>query len=239
MSDLSHTALLMQICHELSGCENKEQLTATKAKYNVATVKQAWAMLDAPIKDRIKDLCEEAPKLKERPRLWEISTSMTSLENIILDLLEDDSIEEDRKEALMSVAFCNWLAKSGDFEQKALMIAGYIKHQEALAEARKAEYRRLRALTEQAEKQAERLRGYLVREMQKTNKFRIEGATGKLSLRKKPKKVLLNCEPQEIPSEFVKVEFSPKLTAIKDYLDRHPDCDWAYLSESDFTLSIK
>ncbi len=239
MSNLVHTALLMQICHELSGCESKEQLTATKAKYDVATVKQAWAMLDAPIKDRIKDLCEEAPKLKERPRLWEIVGEMTSLENIISDLLEDDSIEDEKKEALMSVAFCNWLAKSGDFEQKALQVAQYIKHQEALAEARKTEYRRLRALAEQAEKQAERLRNYLVREMQKTNKSRIEGATGKLSLRKKPKKVLLNCEPQEIPSEFVKIEFSPKLNAIKDYLEKHPDCDWAYFSEGDCTLFIK
>jgi hypothetical protein len=239
MSDLRHTALLMQICHELSGCDNKEQLTATKAKYEVATVKQAWAMLDSPIKDRIKDLCEEAPKLKERPRLWEISGEMTTLENIISDLLENESIEEDKKEALMSLAFCNWLAKSGDFEQKALMVANYIKHQEALSEARKAEYRRLWALAEQAEKQAERLRGYLVREMQKTNKARIEGATGKLSLRKKPKKVLLNCEPQEIPSEFVKVEFSPKLNAIKDYLKDHPDCDWAYLSHDESCLLIK
>jgi hypothetical protein len=228
----------MKICHELSGCENKEQLTATKAKYNVATVKQAWAMLDTSIKDRIKDLCE-APKLKERPRLWEISGEMITLETIISDLLEDDSIEEDKKESLMAIAFSNWLAKTGDFEQKALMVAQYIKHQEALAEARKTEYRRLRALAEQAEKQVERLRGYLVREMQKTNKTRIEGATGKLSLRKKPKKVLLNCEPQEIPSEFVKVEFSPKLNAIKDYLDKHPDCDWAYFSEGDFTLLIK
>lgn len=239
MSDLSHTALLMKICHELSGCENKEQLTTTKAKYDVASVRQAWAMLDNPIKDRIKDLCEEAPKLKERPRLWEISGEITKLETIISDLLEDDSIEEDKKESLMAIAFSNWLAKTGDFEQKALMVAQYIKHQEALAEARKTEYRRLRALAEQAEKQAERLRGYLVREMQKTNKTRIEGATGKLSLRKKPKKVILNCEPQEIPSEFVKVEFSPKLNVIKDYLDKHPDCDWAYFSESDFTLLIK
>jgi hypothetical protein len=239
MSNLAHTALLMQICHELSGCESKEQLTATKAKYDVATVKQAWAMLDAPIKDRIKDLCEEAPKLKERPRLWEISGEMTSLENIISDLLEDDSIEEDKKEALMSVAFSNWLAKSGDFEQKALQVAQYIKHQEALAEARKTEYRRLRALAEQAEKQAERLRGYLVREMQKAKKTRIEGTTGKLSLRKKPKKVLFNCEPQEIPSEFVKVEFSPKLNAIKDHLQRNLDCDWAYLSDDESCLLIK
>ena len=239
MSDLAHTALLMQICHEISSCESKEQLTATKAKYEVATVKQAWAMLDTPIKDRIKNLCEEAPKLKERPRLWELSGDVIILENLISELLEDDSIDDEKKEGLMTIAFSNWLQKEGDFEQKALQVAQYIKHQEALTEARKAEYRRLRALAEQAEKQAERLREYLVREMAKVNKTRIEGATGKLSLRKKPKKVLLNCEPQEIPSEFVKVEFSPKLNAIKDYLEKHPDCDWAYFSEGEFTLFIK
>jgi hypothetical protein len=118
----------------------------------------------------------------------------------------------------------------------------FIQHQESLAEARKAEAQRLSKLAGQAGKQAERLRHYLANEMVKANKKSVKGVKHHLSLRKKPPRVIVNCQPSQLPPEYVKVEYTPKLTKIKDLLksDSQGAIDWASLSEShEYSVTIR
>lgn len=167
-------------------------------------------------------------------RLWELSDEIQQLENAIAAITEDDSLTDDDRENQLQKTFSKWLSTGESFKTKAEQVAAYIRHQESLAEARKAEARRIRTLAEQAENQANRLRHYLTNEMLRSSVDRIDGTTVKIGLRKKPPKVLLNIDPSELPSEYVTVEYTPKLAKIKELLkaDARSAIDWATLSEN-------
>jgi hypothetical protein len=63
---------------------------------------------------------------------------------------------------------------------------------------------------------------------------RIDGTTVKIGLRRKPPRVMLAIPPEELPSEYVQIEYSPKLSKIKELLkaDAQEAISWAFLSES-------
>jgi hypothetical protein len=174
-------------------------------------------------------------------KLWELSDEILKLEEAICLVQEEESLLDTEREARIQALFEKFLHVEGDFEEKALAVANYIRYQEALAEARKQEYRRLRALAEQAEGTAERLRSYLTRELLKAGKTKIEGVNGRVSLRRKPPRVILNCEPSELPSRFVKIIHEPRLAEIKNWLkNSNLEVDWASFSESEeFTIQLK
>ena len=173
------------------------------------------------------------------PKLWELADEMTELETAIANLENEDLTEQER-ENLLAQWFENWLDTNGDFDRKAENVACYIKHLEAITEARKTEYRRLRTLAEQSEKAGDRLREYLTENCLKAGKTSIKGIKANLTIKKKPARVILNCEPEELPPEFKKVEVTARLNKLKDYLKENPDCDFAVLSmRPEFSLTIR
>jgi len=172
-------------------------------------------------------------------KLWELSVNLTDFEDAIADI-QDSDLTEGEKEARINELFNEYLILDSDFDRKVEAVAVYIKRVEALTEARRAEYRRIRSLAEQSEKDADSLREYLVHYMNKHGKTRVEGTSCKVSLRQKPARVCLNCEPVELPSEFQRVNIEPKLNEIKKHLRLNPDCNWAFLSnQTEFSLMIK
>jgi hypothetical protein len=252
---------ILEIAQAMAESESKADLDLIKSRHSEKTIKEAWKSLDAPIKDKIKLLCEDSkPELeakpeskptlptpktpkkpaKTNPKLWELSSEVINLENSIVDIQEIEGLKEDEKEILVSKLMENWLESGKEFDIKAVQVAHYIKHLEAITEARKAEYRRLRELAEQSEKQAERIRAYLVSNMERTGKKKINGVTASLSLRKKPAKVVLEVDAELLPLEFQKVEVTPRLTAIKEYLKSNPDCGFASMADNQgFSVTIK
>lgn len=95
---------------------------------------------------------------------------------------------------------------------------------------------------EQAENQANRLRHYLTNQMLLTGQTRIDGVTVKIGLRKKPPRVMLNVPPEELPPEYVKVTYEPKLTLIKELLkvDATGLLGWASFSENhEYSVTIR
>lgn len=172
-------------------------------------------------------------------RLWEINEEIQELANYI-GIIEDSDLNPSVKDAKLERYFNSWLAINEKFNSKAENVAKYIKYLEALTKARQEEYRRLRELANQSEARAKQLREYLVKQMMVADKAKIEGTTCNISLRKKPDKVILEKEPQDIPPEYQKVEITAKLSAIKKMLKDNPDCDWASLSKlPDYSLMIK
>jgi Siphovirus Gp157 len=175
-------------------------------------------------------------------RLWELSEEIQDLENAIAHLTEDETLTEEERETKLQQAFNEWLEAGSTFKVKAGQVAAYIRHQDSLAEVRKAEARRLRTLAEQAENQANRLRHYLKCEMLRSGVNRIDEASAKISLRKKPPRVLLNVPPDSLPTECVKVTYEPRLTKIKELLkaDTIGAIDWATLSEDhEYSVTIR
>jgi len=178
-------------------------------------------------------------KKEEKMKLWELSDNLTDFEDAIADI-QDSDLTEQEKEERIDALFNEYLILDSDFDRKVEAVAAYIKRIEALTEARRAEYRRLRSLAEQSEKDADSLREYLVHYMGKHGKTRIEGKSCKVSLRQKPARVCLNCEPTELPIEFRRVMVEPKLNEIKKHLRLNPDTQWAFLSTiTEYSLMIK
>ncbi len=173
-------------------------------------------------------------------KLWELSEDLTNLDNAIFLISEDENITDEEKENLLNELFNQWLESEDKFIEKAVNCASYINHLEQLAELRKAEIKRLTALKNQVENQAKRLRSYLISHMMRTGKKKIEGVSCKLSLRKKPPQLELNCEVEDLPQEYQRITIEPDKTAIKKFIKEHGNKDWARLTDNDeYSLTIK
>ena len=179
---------------------------------------------------------------KNSTKLWELSDEIQNLENAISAIADDENLTDSERETKLQETFNQWLSTGESFKQKAEQTARYIRHQEALAEARKAEAKRIQTLAKQAENGAARLRKYLMNEMIRTDVKKIDGTTVKIGLRKKQPAVLLNVPAEELPAEYVQVSYKPDLTKIRKLLK----CDgigaigWAMLSENqEYSVTIR
>jgi glutamate mutase epsilon subunit len=175
-------------------------------------------------------------------RLWELSNEIQQLETAIASHLEDETLSDEQREIKLEETFNQWLSTGESFKVKAEQVARYIRHQEALSEARKAEARRIRELAQQAENQATRLRRYLTNQMLRSDVQKIDGVSTKIGLRKKQQEVLLNVAPEKLPAEYVKVTYQPDLTKIRALLkvDAQSAIGWASLSEShQYSVTIR
>ena len=173
-------------------------------------------------------------------RLWELSDNIQQLETAISDIQEDENLSDEEREIKLEETFNQWLETGENFKVKAEEVAAYIRHQEALAEARKNEAKRIQNLAKQAENGAARLRKYLVTQMIRSDLKKIEGVTCKIGLRKKQPSVLINVPAVELPPEYVKVSYKPDLAAIKKLLKSDAEIDWASLSEShEYSVTIR
>ena len=175
-------------------------------------------------------------------RLWELSEEIKQLEDAIALIIDDESLTESDRETKLQETFNQWLSKGESFKVKAEQVARYIRHQEALAEARKIEARRIRDLASQAENQSTRLRQYLTNQMMLSGVDRIDGVSTKISLRKKQPEVLLNVPPEKLPAEYVRLTYKPDLTKIRKLLkaDAQGAIGWASLGEShQYSVTIR
>ena len=173
-------------------------------------------------------------------RLWELSDNIQQLETVISDIQENENLTDEERETKLEETFNKWLETGESFKSKAEQVAQFIRHQEALAEARKTEAKRIQALAKQAENGAARLRKYLIAQMIRSDVKKIEGVTVKIGLRKKQPQILINVPPEELPDEYVKVTHKPDLTKIRALLKSDAEIDWASLSESqEYSVTIR
>lgn len=175
-------------------------------------------------------------------KLWELSDEIQQLENAIALIAEDESLSDEERETKLQSTFNQWLATGESFKSKAEQVARYIRHQEALAEARKAEAKRIQTLAKQAENGAARLRKYLIDQMIRSDIKKIDGVAVKIGLRKKQPAVLLNVPAEELPPEYVQVNYKPDLTKIRQLLkvDATGAIGWASLAENhEYSVTIR
>jgi hypothetical protein len=179
---------------------------------------------------------------QSNPRLWELSDEIQDLENAIANLIDDETLTEADREIKLQQTFATWLSRGESFKTKAEQVARYIKHQEAIAEARKVEAKRIQTLAQQAENGAARLRKYLLDQMIRSDVQKIDGVSIKIGLRQKQPQVLINVPPEKLPAEYVKVTYQPDLTKIRKLLkvDAQGAIGWASLAEShQYSVTIR
>ena len=179
---------------------------------------------------------------KTNIKLWELSDDIQNLENAIAVIAEDENLTDEDREIKLQETFNQWLSTGESFKNKAEQVARFIRHQEALAEARKAEARRIRELASQAENGAARLRKYLLAQMIKSDVKKIDGVTCKIGLRKKQAAVILNVPAEKLPAEYVQISYKPDLSKIRKRLkvDAQGETGWAMLSENqDYSVTIR
>ena len=180
--------------------------------------------------------------MTQTTRLWELSEEIQELENAIALIADDETLSDEDKETKLQKTFATWLETGESFKAKAEQVARYIRHQEAIAEARKTEAKRIKELAQQAENQATRLRRYLTNQMILCNIDHIDGVSTKIGLRRKQPRVLLNIPPEKLPAPYVKVTHKPDLTKIRALLhtDTEDAIDWANLSENhEYSVTIR
>jgi hypothetical protein len=115
----------------------------------------------------------------------------------ILDLLEDP--QTDTVAALEQELD----AIGGLITHKAEAIGGLIKQCEGMAQMRKAEADRMRDLAAADQRNADRLRAYVLRHMQELGTERIDTARFRLSLRTNPPSVRV-LEETQVPDEYIR-----------------------------------
>jgi vacuolar-type H+-ATPase subunit I/STV1 len=241
-----HSLNLLVTVEAMIEARTPEDFEKIKSRNSPELVSEAWAYIQEinQLKSKAFGLPEK-PKPKSKPTaylpsLWELSEEIKGLEDAIAEIRDSEDFSLTEKEEAINRLFLDYLESGNDFDTKACQVAHYIKSLEALTEARRNEYRRLRELAEQSDKQAEKLRDYLVAQMEKVGKKKISGTTANLSLRKKPARVILIADPEDLPGQFRKVEVTARLSALKDYLKTHPDCEFATMSTlEEFSLTIK
>ncbi len=178
--------------------------------------------------------------MNQATRLWELSEGIQELENAIALIQEDDTLTEEELENQLQQTFDEWLQAGESFKLKAEQVASYIRHQEALAEARKTEAKRIQALAKQAENGATRLRKYLVAQMVRSDVKKIDGTTVKIGLRKKQPQILINVPTEELPAEYLNVTYKANLTEIRKLLKSDAEIPWASFSEShEYSVTIR
>ena len=178
--------------------------------------------------------------MTQATRLWHLSDEIQQLENAIAFIQENENLTDEDKEIKLEETFNQWIEVGQSFKVKAEQVAAYIRHQEALAEARKTEAKRIQALAKQAENGATRLRKYLVAQMLRSDVKKIDGTTVKIGLRKKQPQILINVPTEELPAEYLNVTYKANLTEIRKLLKSDSDISWASLSEShEYSVTIR
>jgi hypothetical protein len=157
-------------------------------------------------------------------------------------VVDDTSLSDEEKDRRISDLFGVMSEMGYEFDTKAESVARYIKVLEATAEAARKESQRVTQYARDAENKAEKLRRYLVRNMQISGRQKIDGQFVKLSLADQQDELVIPLE-EMVPSEYMRVKYEPKKNEIKEHLkglQEGETCDWAELKPvAEKSLRIK
>jgi hypothetical protein len=121
----------------------------------------------------------------------------------ILDLLDDPDADEHALETTLD-------AIAGAITHKAESIAGLIAECEGLATIRKTEAQRLKDRADVSQRHADRLRAYLLQQLQVVGTERIETGRFTISVKTNPPAVEV-VEPMLVPAEFIRTSVTTSI----------------------------
>jgi hypothetical protein len=131
----------------------------------------------------------------------DVARRSTSLYELSADYLEILDLLEDSDDAGALEAQLDALA--GAITHKAEAIAGLVQQLEGMAALRKAEAKRMAELSAADERRAERLRSYLLRNLQSVGAERVDTPRFRISVRSNPPSVAV-LEQMLVPAEYLR-----------------------------------
>ena len=249
------TATPEVIASELSACGSYLQLKGIKAEYGEALVKQAWTLLPAQERMRLKGICQSEPSqpaeenlpvveqpvepdegIPPRRTLFAISTDLEMLNELLNEWDEGDEAQHR--------LLVQWFEQLGDDRDHKLdNYAALITEMQARAELRTAEAGRLLELAQADENRARLLKDRLKWFFETHNLKTVETARYKLQLQRHGGKVPLILDESvpvtQLPEQFQKVSIAPDTAAIRSALEAGETLLFAHFGERGTSMRIK
>lgn len=162
-------------------------------------------------------------------RLYELTSDLVALQELLEDSLEDEQLLLDTLEAVQ-----------GEYDAKMEAYAKVVKNLEADMEALKTEAKRLTDKRKVLENNVSRLKSAMYESLKATGKTKAGGQVFTVAIQKNGGKlpVIVDVDVSELPDECVKVVESPDLEAIGKLLDAGK-CLFAHYGERGESLRIK
>lgn len=167
--------------------------------------------------------------------IFELEADLVALEAL---LSEEASVDESGE---INAQLAQWLEESeGNFADKVEGYCGLMGTITALADARKAEVRRLQELEQEARNKAERLRKVLREVLIRLGRDKVETARYKLRLQKAGGMQPLTIDEfAEMPEQFLQTIKTVDKAAIRAALESGKDLPFAKLEERSTILVIR
>lgn len=167
--------------------------------------------------------------------IFQLEGDIVALEAL---LSEDASVDENGE---INAQLAQWLEESeGNFSDKVEGYCGLMATFTALADARKAEVRRLQELEQQARNNAERLRKVLREVLMRLGRDKVETARYKLRLQKAGGQQPMTIDEfAEMPEQFMQTIKTVDKAAIRAALESGKELPFAKLEERSTILVIK
>lgn len=145
----------------------------------------------------------------------------------LMELASDPEADEDSFDAAIK-------ALAGEFRDKAVSVAQVAKNFAAAAEQIRKAAAEMTKRADVLNKREERIKRYLLGEMEKTGINRIESPYFPIAIRSGPPRVIVTDE-HRIPSEFMRhvpEQWEPDKIAIRQALQDGERFNWAHLEQS-------
>lgn len=171
--------------------------------------------------------------------LWELTSELRQLSSALEAVCAEEELSEQQQQELLQALADKYLQAESDFDHKALQIARLINYRGQVNLARKNEIERLKKLHNTSQKGIEQLKKYLVYQMTTTDKLSIEGTSHSLSLRKKPPSLVIHCNTEDLPEEFIRATKNPDKVALRDACKKEKLPFAELVDTNEFSLVIK
>ena len=162
-------------------------------------------------------------------KLYELTTDLLTLQELLESPLDDEEILKDTLEAVQ-----------GEYELKLEAYCKVIKNLEADMDALKNEAKRLTDKRKTLEANVDRLKKAMFDSMKATGTEKVKGQLFTVAIQKNGGKlpVVVDVPTEDLPDELVKIVESPDLEAIGKLLESG-NCKYAHYGERGESLRIK
>ena len=127
-------------------------------------------------------------------KLYELTNDFQQLFESLDEMTDNENLTEEERQNLETAWYDTLEGIEMEFDDKAENVAAYIKMVKSEAEMLKAEESSLKARRLQKEKHIERLKSYLLENMNRISRKKIDGAMARISVRNNPETAVFSDE---------------------------------------------
>lgn len=171
--------------------------------------------------------------------LWQQTDDLNELEQIIDQVVDDDSLSPEAREEKLQQLFNQWLEADDNWQER-IEACGYrTKCLEKEAEAIKSMIDDLKDRLTIKQNEISRLKHYMQNAMQLREQTKIKGKYSTIFIKTNPPSVLLKTEPEDLPPQFQKIKVEADKTKLKQALKADKNFPYATWQQPTTSLNIR